>query len=159
MTYSRICVAAALQRYLDITPIAARIRDLARVLAAADNARVLILSVEAPVELLPDVETMAEKLERYAEPLVAGGIEVETALREGRPSREIATFVEASGADVLIIGSHSKRGVLDVGLGSTATALMRELETTVIMVRPTDAEQERARELMIPRYPVVFPYG
>ena len=66
MTYTRICVAAALQRYLDITPIAARIRDLAGVLAAAHNAPVSVLSVEAPVELLPDVETMEEKIERYA---------------------------------------------------------------------------------------------
>ena len=159
MTYSKICVAAALQRYLDISPIAARIRNLAHVLAVADNAPVSVLSVEAPVELLPDVETMSEKLERYAEPLVSAGIAVETVLREGRPSREIAAFVEATGADLLIIGSHSKRGVLDVGLGSTATALMRDLETTVIMVRPTEVEQERARELMIPKYPVVFPYG
>ncbi len=53
MPYSRICVAAALQRYLDISPIAARIRDLARVVAMADNARVWVLSVEAPVELAP----------------------------------------------------------------------------------------------------------
>ncbi len=159
MPYTRICVAAALQRYLDITPIAARIRDLARNLALADNAPVWVVSVEAPVELLPDVETMAEKLVRFAEPLVADGIEVETVLRKGRPSREIADFVEESGIDVLIIGSHSKRGALDVGLGSTASALMGDLETTVIMVRPTEEEQTRARELMIPKYPVVFPYG
>jgi nucleotide-binding universal stress UspA family protein len=159
MPYSRICVAAALQRYLDITPIAARIRDLAQVLAQADNASVSVLSVEAPVELLPDVETTAEKLDRYAEPLVAAGIGVEVALRQGRPIHEIAVFVESIGADLLIIGSHSKRGVLDVGLGSTAAALIRDLEATVIMVRPTREEQDRARDLMIPKYPVVFPYG
>lgn len=159
MPYSRICVAAALQRYLDLTPIAVRIRDLARALALADNAAVSVLSVEAPVELLPDVETMAEKLDRYAEPLLADGIAVEVALRRGRPSHEIAAFVESIGADLLIIGSHSKRGVLDVGLGSTAAALVRDLDATIIMVRPTDEEQRRARELMIPKYPVVFPYG
>jgi nucleotide-binding universal stress UspA family protein len=159
MSYTKICVAAALQRYLDITPIAARIRDLAGVVAAAHNARVSVLSVEAPVELLPDVETMEEKMHRYAEPLRVEGLDVETALRRGRPSREIIAHLEEIGGDLLIIGSHSKRGVLDVGLGSTAAALMRDLETTVIMVRPTQAEQEKARELMIPRYPVVFPYG
>jgi len=159
MAYSKICVAAALQRYLDVTPIAARIRDLARVLAAADNAPVSVLSVEAPVELLPDVETMEEKIERYAQPLRAEGLEVDTAIRKGKPSREIIAHMEEIGADLLIIGSHSKRGPLDVGLGSTASALLRDLETTVITVRPTEAEQEKAHELMIPRYPVVFPYG
>ena len=159
MPYTKICVAAALQRYLDITPIAARIRDLAGVLAAADNAPVSVLSVEAPVELLPDVETMEEKIERYAEPLRAAGHEVDAAIRKGKPSREIIAHMEEIGADLLIIGSHSKRGPLDVGLGSTAAALLRDLETTVITVRPTEAEQERATELMIPRYPMVFPYG
>lgn len=159
MAYTRICVAAALQRYLDITPIAARIRDLARVLAEADGAKISVLSVEAPVELLPDVESMVEKLERYAAPLTAEGFDVDVALRKGKPSREIISYVEETGADLLIIGSHSKRGVLDVGLGSTAAVLMRELEPTVIMVRPTDEDRERAQELMIPRYPVVFPYG
>ena len=159
MPYAKICVAAALQRYLDITPIAARIRDLAGLIAAAHRAPVSVLSVEAPVELLPDVETMAEKIERYAEPLRVEGLEVEVVLRQGRPSPEIAAHVRETGADLLIIGSHSKRSPLDVGLGGTAAALLRELEITVLTVRPTDAEQAAAKELMIPRYPVVFPYG
>jgi nucleotide-binding universal stress UspA family protein len=159
MPYAKVCVAAALQRYIDITPIAARIRDLAGVLAAAQTIPVSVLSVEAPVELLPDVESLEEKIERYAEPLRVEGLEVEVTIRKGRPSREIIAHMEEIGADVLVIGSHSKRGPLDVGLGSTASALLRDLETTVITVRPTESEQVRARELMIPRYPVVFPYG
>jgi len=147
MAYTRICVAAAMQRYLDITPIAARLRDLAGVLALAGDVPVTVVTVEAPVDLLPDVETTEEKLERLA------------ALLEGRPSEEIATLVKTIEADLLIIGSHSKRGVLDIGLGSTAAALMRDLDVTVLMVKPTEKEQEKAKELMIPRYPVVFPYG
>jgi len=159
MTYTRICVAAALQRYIDITPIAARLRDLAGVLAMAENAPLTVVTVEAPVELLPDVETTEEKLERLAAPLRELGLKVNTNLLEGRPSEEIAGLVKIIGADLLLIGSHSKRGVLDVGLGSTAAALMRELDVTVLMMKPTEEEQEKAIELMIPRYPVVFPYG
>ena len=159
MAYTRICVAAALQRYIDITPIAARLRDLAGVLALADNAPLTVVTVEAPVELLPDVETTEEKLERLAAPLRELGLKVNTNLLEGRPSEEISGLVKSIGADLLLIGSHSKRGVLDVGLGSTAAALMRELDVTVLMMKPTEEEQEKATELMIPRYPVVFPYG
>jgi nucleotide-binding universal stress UspA family protein len=159
MAYTRICVAAAMQRYLDITPIAARLRDLAGVLALACNVPVTVVTVEAPVDLLPDVETTEEKLQRLAAPLREQGLKVNTNLLEGRPSEEIATLVKTIEADLLIIGSHSKRGVLDIGLGSTASALMRDLDVTVLMVKPTEKEQERAKELMIPRYPVVFPYG
>jgi nucleotide-binding universal stress UspA family protein len=159
MAYTRICVAAALQRYLDITPIADRLREFTGVLARAYGLPVSVLSVEAPVELFPEVETMTEKLERYAAQLRESGVEVGIELREGRPSREIIAFVEEVGVDLLVVGSHSKRGPLDVGLGSTASALVSDLGITVLMVRPTEGDQERARELMIPRYPVVFPYG
>ena len=159
MAYTRICVAVALQRYLDITPIAARLRDLAGVLAVAHNASVTVVTVEAPVELLPDVETTEEKLQRLASPLRDLGLMVNTNTLEGRPSEEIASLVKTIEADLLVIGSHSKRGVLDIGMGSTASALMRELDMTVLMVKPTVDEQEQAKELIIPRYPVVFPYG
>jgi nucleotide-binding universal stress UspA family protein len=159
MAYRCVVVAAALQRYLDLTPIALRIRDLGALLAAASHAPLHMLSVDAPVELLPGVETTTEKLERFAIPLRDRGLEVVVELREGKPSREISDYVDEVGGDLLVIGSHSKRGPMDVGLGSTASAIRRSLDATVIMVRPTEAEQERADELMIPRYPFVFPYG
>jgi nucleotide-binding universal stress UspA family protein len=159
MPYRRIVAAVALQRYLDFTPIAVRIRDLAALLARACGASLTILSIDAPVELLPGVETTADKLERLCEPLRAAGMEVAVVLREGRPSKVISEVVAELGADLLVIGTHSKRGPIDVGLGSTASALERELGATALLVRPTPAEQEAARELMIPRYPLVFPYG
>jgi nucleotide-binding universal stress UspA family protein len=160
MSYRKICLAVALQRYLDITPIGARLRDVAVAIARDSGAPLAVLSVEAPVELLPEVETMGEKLERFVEPILQSGIEVHAELREGRPSREIAAFVREVGGDLLVVGSHSKRSAIDVGVGSTASALLRELdEVPVLMVRPTAEEQDRAEELKIPRYPMVFPYG
>ena len=159
MAYRRIVAAVALQRYLDFTPIALRIRDLAALLARSCGASLTILSVDAPVELLPGVETTRDKLERLCEPLRAAGTEVTAVLREGRPSKVIAEVVAELGADLLVMGTHSKRGPIDVGLGSTASAIERELAATVLLVRPGPAEQEAARELMIPRYPLVFPYG
>ena len=113
----------------------------------------------AAVDLLPGLETMDAKIERYAQPLRSTGLEVEVALRPGQPSTQIIAHVEEVGADLLIIGSHSKRGPLDIGLGSTASALLKQLDVTVLTVRPTHAEQERAKELAIPKYPFLFPYS
>jgi len=159
MEYRRICVAVALQRYVDFTPVALRQRELAKVLAQAHEAQIHVLSVDAPIALLPDVETTEEKLRRFVEPLQYGGASVTTTLRQGQPSHEIRSFVAELDADLLIIGSHSKRGPLDVGLGSTAAAVTKDLPATVIMVRPCLEETERTKELMIPRYPIIFPYG
>jgi nucleotide-binding universal stress UspA family protein len=159
MRYSTICVAVALQRYLDFTPVALRQRELARVLGLEYRAVISVLSVDAPVPLLPGVESTREKLERYAAPLRDAGLTVHTWVREGRPSYEIPLHCTQVSADLLIVGSHSKRGPLDVGLGSTAAALPNDLRAAVLLVRPTAEEQARTRELMIPRYPVIFPYG
>lgn len=159
MVRPSICVAVALQRYLDFTPVALRQRDLARAMAVANGASLTILSVDAPVDLLPHLETTEEKLRRYAEPLVDEGIPVFTVLRQGRPSTAIVEVAAEVEADALIMGSHSKSGPFDVGLGSTVRALPDDFEVPVILVRPTESDAERARELMIPSYPIVFPYG
>ena len=159
MNHKSICVAVALQRYLDFTPIALRQRGLAAVLARGFGAQLTVVSVNAPVDLLPGVETTDDKLQRFIGPLGGEGFEVSAHLLRGKPSREIEDFVVQQRADLLIIGTHSKRGPLDVGLGSTASALVRDVSSAVLMVRPTVEEQREAHELMIPRYPLIFPYG
>ena len=159
MEYRSICVAVALQRYLDFTPVALRQRHLAAVIAASCNARLVVLSVEAPVDFLPGLETTNEKLARFVGPLQEQGLEVSARVRFGRPSNEILTTVEEEQSDLLIMVSHSKRGPLDVGLGSTVRALPSDLEVPVLLVRVTRSDVERTEELKIPRYPVVFPYG
>ncbi|MCK5378921.1 MAG: universal stress protein [Acidobacteria bacterium] len=159
MPYQSICVAVALQRYLDFTPVALSQRELARALAISGDCVVTVVSIDAPVDLLPHLATTEEKIQRFIEPLVAEGLSVKTILRTGKPSKEILAVVEEIGCDVLIMGSHSKSGALDIGLGSTVRALPHDLEVPLILIRPTAADVEKARELIIPSYPVVFPYG
>ncbi|MCD4748763.1 MAG: universal stress protein [Thermoanaerobaculales bacterium] len=159
MKYQSICVAVALQRYLDFTPVALRQRSLAMVLAHAFGARLTILSVNAPVDLLPGLETTEEKLDRFSTPLLEDGFEVQRILRTGKPSTEILEVVEEVHADLLIMGSPSKRGALDVGLSSTVRSLPHDLDIPLLLIRPTATETDRAHELIIPRYPMVFPYG
>lgn len=159
MVYRSICVAVALQRYLDFTPVALRQRTLARALAKIGDGRLTVVSVDAPVDLLPHLASTEEKLQRFVEPLAAEGLTVATMLRAGKPSAEILEVVEEVDADLLIMGSHSKSGPLDIGLGSTARAIPHDLEVPLIFIRPTANDVERGRELIIPSYPVVFPYG
>ena len=159
MPYRTICVAVAPQRYLDFTPVALQQRAVARAIAIVNEATLTVVSVNTPVDLLPHLATTEEKILRFIEPLVAEGLSVNTVLRIGRPSKEILAVIEEIGCDVLIMGSHNKSGALDIGLGSTVRALPQDLEVPLILIRPTAAEIERARELTIPSYPVVFPYG
>ncbi len=159
MPYQTICVAVALQRYLDFTPVALQQRAVARAIAIVNEATLTVVSVNTPVDLLPHLATTEEKIQRFVEPLTADGLSVNTILRTGKPSAEILKVIEEIEADVLIMGSHSKSGPLDIGLGSTVRALPQDLDVPLILIRPTAAEVEQARELIIPSYPVVFPYG
>jgi nucleotide-binding universal stress UspA family protein len=160
MKLSKICVPVALQRYVPFPPVALRQRELAMVLALHYKAELHFLTVDGPVTLLPHLEETASKLKRLIEPLAQfDTLKVSIAHREGKPSKEIRTFVDEIAADAVIIGSHSKRSALDVGVGSTASALRHDMKATVIMIRPTTDETAQAKELMIPAYPFVFPYG
>ena len=159
MPYRTICVAVALQRYLDFTPVALQQRAVARAIAIVNEATLTVVSVNTPVDLLPHLATTEEKIQRFVDPLTADGLSVNTILRTGKPSAEILKVIEEIEADVLIMGSHSKSGPLDIGLGSTVRALPQDLDVPLILIRPTAAEVEQARELIIPSYPVVFPYG
>jgi nucleotide-binding universal stress UspA family protein len=39
-------------------------------------------------------------------------------------------------ADLLIIGSHSKRGLLDIALGGTAQQVTKSAPCTIVLVSP-----------------------
>lgn len=153
-----IGVAVALQRYVDVPPVAARQRDLAAAYARQTGAPIRILSVEAPVSLVASALSLDEKLRTYAQPLVDAGLDVETSVRRGRPASVVLEWLDDVGADLLVLGSHSKQSPVDVDMGSAARHLLREAPCAVVLVRPTVAEQERAKQMMIPHYPWAFVY-
>ena len=159
MANGPIVLSVALQRYIDFTPVALRAREAAIAMAQARGTALEVVTSEAPVSLMPDAQTTAEKLERFLVDLRGKGIEVNGHLLQGRPSEVVIPFLVSVGADMLVIGSHSKRGPLDVGLGGNATAMVNNAPCCVLMIWPTQEEAERARELMIPGLPFVFPYG
>ncbi len=154
---SRICVAVALQRYFAFTPLAERQRSLAAALAKSYGAAIEVITVEAALGIMPDASSTEEKLAAYVEPMRAEGLVVRTACYEGRPSRAVLEHLEGSDADLLLLGSHSKRGVLDIALGSTANVLLRQAPCTVLLVRPTQAEVEGAKAVTIPDLPFIVP--
>lgn len=48
---------------------------------------------------------------------------------------QIATAVERTGADLLVVGSHGRRGVERLLLGSVAESLLRKVTVSVLIVR------------------------
>ena len=64
------------------------------------------------------------------------GVEVDTEIRVGHPSREIIRFSEAAAVDDIIIGSHGRERISRILLGSVAERVLRRAPVPVTIVRP-----------------------
>ena len=89
-----------------------------------------------PQDLLRPVrEEVAGKLEDFVRPLRGQGIALETRLGEGDVAREIQALAEALPADLVVMGTHGRRGFSHLVLGSAAEGVIREATIPVLLVR------------------------
>ncbi len=64
---------------------------------------------------------------------------VKTAVLEGHPSSELNTYVENNAVDLIVIGTHGRKGLDRLLIGSVADKVVREAKVPVLVVRsPTD---------------------
>jgi nucleotide-binding universal stress UspA family protein len=154
--YQTILLAAALQRWERYGAHALAARDLAAALARPARTPLHVLSLyhydplRVPPGRLPDAvaasirdeeaqrtdELMQRKMAEYVAPLQAAGIAVAPHLRVGDPRELIVAVAVELHADLLILGSHSTRGLLDVALGGTAQQVTRRAPCPVVLVSP-----------------------
>jgi nucleotide-binding universal stress UspA family protein len=132
----------------DGSPLASR--ALTYALETFPGARITTMVVIDPVESLYDVETggprvageWAEKAEERAEEVhdesrstaAEYDVEVETVTRNGRPAEEILAYVDEEDVDQIVLGSHGRKGVERVLLGSVAEHVARDAHVPVTIV-------------------------
>ena len=153
--HNNILLAVALQRWERYSIHALAARDIAAVLARqAKQLHVLSVYEHEPARIptsgLPvdmaaklreqQIEQtdrlMAERMDEYVAPLVGQGLPVSKILRLGSPRNVIVEVASDVVADLLVIGSHSKRGLLDIALGDTARHVSTHASCLVLMVVP-----------------------
>ncbi len=66
---------------------------------------------------------------------------VEGVLACGDPSRKILEAIEKSGADVVVMGTHGRRGLTRVMLGSVAEKVLRLSRVPVLVVRGDEKKE------------------
>ena len=83
-----------------------------------------------------DEQERAGALLATAADLVADrGVEIETAVLTGQPTREILEYAEEHDVDRIVVGSHGRDGVERAILGSVAETLVRRARVPVTVVR------------------------
>ncbi len=150
--YNTILLAAALQRWERYSAHALAARDMAAFIAGSTSKRLHVFSAydydymqvtQVPPRIAGEVmdehrrrtdKTMEQKMAAFIAPLKEEGLEVTEILQVGNPRETIVQVARDIEADVLIIGSHSKRGILDIALGGTAQSVSRRAPCTVVLV-------------------------
>jgi nucleotide-binding universal stress UspA family protein len=85
-------------------------------------------------ESLKDGEELVRKTEQ---PLTEAGYKVETAVEEGDPKLKIVEDAAQWHADLILVGSHGRKGVERFLMGSVSDAVARHAPCSVEVVRIT----------------------
>ncbi|WP_434521947.1 universal stress protein [Halorubrum sp. AS12] len=114
-----------------------------RAIYVVDTARYAGMPMETTWEgvgdlLYDDGEAALETVEELA---ADRGVDVETAVVEGSPSREIITHAEETGCDLVVMGTHGRGGIDRLLLGSVAEKVVRGSSVPVLTVRIGDEEE------------------
>jgi nucleotide-binding universal stress UspA family protein len=97
---------------------------------------------EGPVlsaEMAGNLERAARvALENVASRAGRGGVELDVVLRQGVAWSEIIALAKESGADLVVMGTHGRRGIARMLLGSVAEKVVRTAPCPVLTVHTTD---------------------
>ena len=134
----------------DFTPTSRRALDAAISLAKLSHARLTILFVLAPVVLVPgqyvDGQTMAalqtrarelsdQQLASLAARARKAGVKTSVLLREGYAADQIVRACRSAKADLVVMGTHGRRGLPKFFLGSVAERVVATAPCAVLTVR------------------------
>jgi nucleotide-binding universal stress UspA family protein len=128
---------------MDFEPASEAALAYARRLAAALEAKLSAVHVlhlpevqnlaAVPPAIRREAELSAErKLSRETADIARRG---ELRVRSGEPGQTIVASARELGADLIVMGSHNRRGIAHALLGSTAESVARNAACSVLVVR------------------------
>jgi nucleotide-binding universal stress UspA family protein len=80
-------------------------------------------------------EAGEELLEGMSERAAAAGLRAASVLRDGPPAATILDAARRAGCDLIVLGTHGRRGVARFFLGSCAEAVLRDAPVPVLIKR------------------------
>jgi len=81
-----------------------------------------------------------EAIEETVDRIEDNGIDAAGALREGQPYTTILEYAEETDVDVIVMGTHGRRGLDRYLLGSVTEKVVRAADVPVMTVRMDDEE-------------------
>lgn len=137
---------------VDLSPASSKVLKEAVILAEELSAKIVLLHVIAPVSSAVPVGSSMEmvsvpiplsteeltevksRLEALAASATSPKVKIETSLKEALPVEEIKHQAEATGASLLVVGSHGHGGLYHLFNGSVVTELLKQATKPVMVV-------------------------
>lgn len=134
---------------LDGTPEAAAALPLARAMACATDADVMLVRVVEADDDATRAEACAY-LESQAGSLRGDAARVQTTVLAGEPEIGIIESAEAHRADLIVMGTHGRAGLARAVLGSVTAGVLEHTRLPVLVVRSRARAAEAIRTLLVP---------
>ena len=134
----------------DFSTASRRAFDTTLALAKSLNATLTIISVLAPVLTVPDQyidavtldqldkqarQWSSQQLEKLAARAKKAGVRASVLLRDGDPADQIVRACRVTKADLIVVGTHGRRGLRRFFLGSVAERVVATASCPVVTVR------------------------
>ena len=127
--------AEALASAMELAKGANAIVDLVHVAVEASFAMPPPIDVATiPIDMSKVMERVTDGLRAEEKRLQEAGLRCETAMLIGRPDAEIVARATATGADLIVMGTHGRSGLAHALLGSVAERVVQHAPCAVLIV-------------------------
>jgi nucleotide-binding universal stress UspA family protein len=128
---------------LDCTPTDRAIIEHVKQLAKVTQSRLVLLHVadgwaartHGQDAVSPEISEDTAYLEKVRTELQSVGIPTEAELAYGEPVKEIVSWIQKNGCDLVAMSTHGHRLVADIVLGRTAIRVQHSISVPVLMLR------------------------
>ena len=87
-----------------------------------------------PIDMTKVMERVTDSLAAEEKGVLAAGLRCETAMLIGRPDAEIVSRATATGAELIVMGTHGRSGLAHALLGSVAERVVQHAPCPVLIV-------------------------
>lgn len=95
----------------------------------------------SPANLAVELSDAGQRgLDALVKRLSHHGLPITAMLREGNADEEIRRVVQEQNIDMVVVGTHARRGFARALLGSVAEMVIRTVDVPVLVVHPPSAE-------------------
>ncbi|MEP6912120.1 MAG: universal stress protein [bacterium] len=98
-------------------------------------------------DITDQLEYSAEReLPKLAEREECAGLEVEQMIVHGEAASEIVRVAKERNVDLIVVSSHGRTGLGRILFGSTAEAVVRHASCPVLVVKPSQANEDSSKQ-------------